>query len=286
MPPFSVIDTTRQEWRDRVNQWKAIGIDSGKGRKDGLTGGGLFNNINNATSIFDPALCELLYLWFTPKGATVLDPFAGGSVRGIVASILGRQYFGNDLRPEQVQENREQAAEICKDCEPVWSIGDSKNILRIMDGLEFDFVFSCPPYADLEVYSDRPEDISNMSYADFIAAYRKIIADSCSMLRQDRFACFVVGEVRDKKSGVYRNFVSDTIKAFTEAGLSYYDEIVLLNAVGTLPVRVGKQFNQSRKIGKRHQNILVFVKGDPRKATEFCGDVELPDMEAMAEPED
>jgi len=35
-----------------------------------------------------------------------------------------------------------------------------------------------------------------------------------------------------------------------------------------------------RKLGKTHQNVLVFVKGDWRKATEACGqvDVSLADM--------
>ena len=43
----------------------------------------------SGTSIFDPVLCELAYRWFCPPGGVVLDPFAGGSVRGIVASKLG-----------------------------------------------------------------------------------------------------------------------------------------------------------------------------------------------------
>jgi len=36
----------------------------------------------------------------------VLDPFAGGSVRGIVASRLGYRYVGIELRQEQVEANR------------------------------------------------------------------------------------------------------------------------------------------------------------------------------------
>jgi len=43
----------------------------------------------SGTSIFDPVLCEIAYRWFCPAGGMVLDPFAGGSVRGIVASRLG-----------------------------------------------------------------------------------------------------------------------------------------------------------------------------------------------------
>ena len=64
------------------------------------------------TSIFDPVLCELAYTWFSPPGGVVLDPFAGGSVRGIIAAALGRKYIGIDLRPEQVQANEEQVPTI------------------------------------------------------------------------------------------------------------------------------------------------------------------------------
>jgi hypothetical protein len=44
---------------------------------------------------------------------------------------------------------------------------------------------------------------------------------------------------------------------------------------GSLPIRAGKQFVSSRKLGKTHQNVFVFCKGDPRKATEACGPVEI-----------
>ncbi len=97
---------------------------------------------------------------------------------------------------------------------------------------------------------------------------------SCDRLKNDRFACFVVGEVRDKK-GNYINFVGDTVKAFLDAGLQYYNEAILVTAVGSLPIRAGKQFSASRKLGKTHQNVLVFVKGDGKKATQACGDVDV-----------
>jgi len=41
-----------------------------------------------------------------------------------------------------------------------------------------------------------------------------------------------------------------------------------------LPVRVTKQFQAGRKIGKTHQNILVFYKGDPKKIKKEFGLVE------------
>lgn len=228
------------------------------------------------TSIFDPVLCELAYRWFCPLGGTILDPFAGGSVRGIVASHLGRQYVGVELRAEQVEANRAQEG-IARDPVPVWRHGDSRNIAGLCKGVEADFLFSCPPYADLERYSDDPADLSTLDYPEFRAAYFEIISAACGLLKTDRFACFVVGEVRDRR-GNYVGFVPDTIAAFRAAGLEYYNEAILVTAVGSLPIRAGKQFAATRKIGKTHQNVLVFVKGDARRATEACGDVEFGEM--------
>lgn len=225
------------------------------------------------TSIFDPVLCEIAYRWFSKEGAQILDPFSGGSVRGIVAGRLGRKYFGVDLRPEQIAANREQVKDICKDTvKPQYATGDSVNIGALAKGIKADLLFSCPPYADLEVYSEMPGDISNMEYPEFRSAYFKIIDESCKLLKDDRFAVWVIGEARDKK-GNYYNLVGDTISAFKAAGLEYYNEAILVTAVGSLPLRVNGQFCASRKLGKTHQNVLVFVKGDAKKATKAAGDI-------------
>ncbi|MDO8716395.1 MAG: DNA methyltransferase [Dehalococcoidales bacterium] len=235
----------------------------------------------SGTSIFDPVLCELAYRWFCPPGGTILDPFAGGSVRGIVASKLGRKYIGIDLSARQIEANRAQAERICNDPLPAWHCGDSANIRGICKGVEADFVFSCPPYADLEVYSEDPADISNMPYEKFIEIYRGIIKDAVFLLKPDCFACFVVGDIRDKK-GIYRKFPWHTIQAFEDAGAVLYNDAVLVTAVGSLPIRAGRPFESARKLGKTHQNVLVFIKGDPRKATTAIGPVECGEVEEQA----
>lgn len=132
-----------------------------------------------------------------------------------------------------------------------------------------DLVFSCPPYGDLEMYSSDARDLSAMPYAGFLEAYREIIRRSCDRLKDDRFACFVVGDFRDKR-GNYRNFPGETIAAFKDAGLHLYNEAILVTAVGSASMRVTKQFDASRKMCKTHQNVLVFVKGDGRKAAEHA----------------
>ena len=125
-----------------------------------------------------------------------------------------------------------------------------------------------------------------MPHEQFLAAYREIIAASVGLLKDDRFACFVVGDFRDKR-GFYRNFVGSTVAAFEDAGARLYNEAVLVTAVGSLPIRVGIQFTGSRKLGRTHQNVLVFCKGDPKKATAACGPVETVDLaELFGEPLD
>lgn len=101
-----------------------------------------------ATSIFDPVLCEIVYRWFSLPGAAVLDPFAGGSVRGVVAACLGRDYHGIDLSLEQLKANRAQFKTITDKYTNVggdinWLHGDSKNIKELALG-EYDLIFTCP----------------------------------------------------------------------------------------------------------------------------------------------
>lgn len=168
---------------------------------------------------------------------------------------------------------------------PRWVTGDSRDVGTLCPDVEADCVFSCPPYADLEVYSDDPRDLSTLGYDEFIAAYGDIITRACAMLKDDRFACFVVGDLRDNQ-GNYRNFPAHTIQAFLAAGLHLYNEAVLVTSVGSLPLRAGRAFKASRKLGKGHQNVLVFVKGDPVKAAQACGsiDVSFPGEEETPPP--
>lgn len=556
VPPFSVLDARQGYWQDRKKDWLALGIQSEVGRDAPSYHQDSLNTVSGqdfatGTSIFDPVLCELAYRWFSPAGAVVLDPFAGGSVRGVIAAALGRTYHGIDLRPEQVAANaaqwatlgprlarlpapaaapppedhmpdvtpveqlgdvwvkrddafmvngirggkvrtcwalaqgaaglttagsrfspqvaivgriaaklgipfrahvptgepgpeledarrhgadlvahtpghnsvivararadakargwveipfgmecqaavdatRRQVANVPADVErivvpvgsgmslagilwglrdlgrdlpvlgvqvgadptkrldryappgwqsmvqlvpsgldysdpapvtafrglaldpyyeakvlphlqpgdllwvvgirpsaeapaaapaqdvpaPTWYAGDSLVVLgedpsQLPRDLVADLVFTCPPYADLERYSDDPRDLSTMDYPGFLDVYGQILALAFNRLREHRFAVVVVGDARDRV-GAYYGFVADTIKVAQAAGLALYNEAILVTPAGTLPFRAGHHFSASRKLGKGHQNVLVFVKGDPKLAAAAMGPV-------------
>lgn len=239
---------------------------------------------DTGTSIFDPVLTELVVSWFSAKGDHIIDPFAGGSVRGIVSGTLERNYTGIDLRQEQIDANVVQGEDIKPPCAPVWICGDSMNIKTLASG-EYDFMLTCPPYGDLEVYGDDPADISNMSADDFDKTYTEILHRTVSMLKDDRFAVVVVGNYRDKK-GFLRDLVGLTVRAMESAGMRYYNDFIVVTPIGSLPIRAGKAFQSTRKMGRTHQYALCFVKGDPKKATERLGEVEIPDLEQYTDDEE
>jgi 16S rRNA G966 N2-methylase RsmD len=271
-PPFSILDTTSENWQKRRKWWSRLGIKSEVGRSAKLfaaTNSSFANEKYGRSkkdemaeeSIFDPALCEVMYNWYCPDGGKILDPFAGGSVRGIVANYLGRKYTGIDIRPEQIASNMEQAIEILDfDNQPDWIVGDSDLVLNTLEG-GYDYLFSCPPYADLEKYSDLEGDISNMKYPEFIKFYRSIIVKSCALLKPGANIGWVIGEVRDKKTGVLWGFVPDTINIFREAGMQFFNEAVLKNSAGTAPLRANNIFEKGDgKLVKIHQTVFNFYK--------------------------
>ena len=122
--------------------------------------------------------------------------------------------------------------------------------------------------------SDRIQSITGIpeeSYENFLVAYRQIIGEAVARLAPNRFAVFVVGEIRDEH-GFCRNFVSDTIAAFQEHGARLYNNAIMMLPLASLPMRANASFNATAKLGTCHQNILVFWNGrSPNKDVKSIG---------------
>ncbi|MCH1612189.1 MAG: class I SAM-dependent methyltransferase [Flavobacteriales bacterium] len=265
--PFSILDTRTKEWKDKKNWWITnYKIQSELGREN-IDSKTMFWETESNVSIFDPTLCELMYNWYIPKNGKILDPFAGGSVRGIVAEELGYKYTGIDISKTQVNANKLQSDK------PNWIVGDSRKVLDDITD-EYDFIFTCPPYHDLEIYSDNPRDISNMSYQKFLTSLNSILNKSVSKLKDNRFVGIVISEIRDSSStrnykiGKYRGFVPSVIEMCEKMGLSYYNDIILYNSQHQASRVANTYFGRNKKVASVHQNVLIFVKGNPDIATE------------------
>jgi len=265
--PFSILDTRSKEWQERKRWWiNTYNIQSELGREDIESRARFWED--NTVSIFDATLCEKMYEWFCPKEGRVLDPFAGGSVRGIVATEMGFIYNGIDLSDEQIEANKKQSDK------PNWITGDSEWVIDSIYDKTQDFVFTCPPYYDLEKYTDNPADLSNMNADSFDKKYYSILKKAAAKLKDNRFFAVVVSEVREQsvtgnyKIGKYKGLVWKTIRACEEAGLHFYNDMILFNSQHQAARVVDTYFKRNRKVASVHQNILVFVKGNPDIAAE------------------
>lgn len=266
VPPFSVLSARDGEWQKRKRWWRSVGVTGEVGRDAPAIHLGSDGADEEYTSVFDPALVELLVSWFSSRGDVVIDPFAGGPPRGVVSAAMGRSYFGIDLRSEQVAANERCLSEMKIDVpgSASWAAGDSAACARSLP--EADMLITCPPYGDLEVYSDDPRDLSAMDEHAFAFAYKRAVLGAVSRLKQDRFAVFVVGDYRGA-DGCLSDFPSLTVAAARDAGAALYNDFVLVTAVGSASARAERQFRHSRKMARTHQNVLVFVKGDAVAAT-------------------
>lgn len=288
-PPFSVINTISHDWQRRKDEWEVLFKDSTVGRDvkrfnatptNTFSARGADAKKAESVSEFDPYLAELMYRWFSNEGDTILDPFAGGCVRGVVASVLGRHYEGIDLSFQQVRANRTQYEDLQERYTNLagsasWTTGDSRESLSMFG--DADMVFTCPPYYNLEQYTTDPRDLSRQpSYAEFLHKYSAILRQSAYHLKDNSFFVIVVSEVREECRGIENsNFVGlvpDTIHVLRDqCYLHYYNEIIVMNNIGSLPIRAPKYFDQSRKIGRMHQNCLVFYKGDLKEIEKKFG---------------
>lgn len=262
VPPISQMDCKQKYWRElRKKLNEELKLDSEKGRHEELLKlSPLLKKKQKGTSIFDPVLAHSAYYWFSNEKDVVFDPFCGGTVRGLVASALDREYIGVDIRHEQITEN-EKAVE-GMDFPPTFILGDAAKV----EVPKHDLFFTCPPYLNLEKYSKLPGDLSNMSHKDFWIAYETAIERALASLRQDRFAVIVVGDVRGP-DGYYVNLPSRTIEIFEKCGAKLYNDAIYLQEPVTAAMRAFKSMNDSRKMAKAHQNFMVFCKGDWHKAS-------------------
>jgi len=263
VPPFSTLDARCGAWQDRKKIWKELINDNGQARAHATCMSkrviaGLDSVHNGGVSLLDPVLSEILVKWFSPyENSKIFDCFAGDTVFGFVALNKGHTFTGIELRQEQADFNNNL-------CPNAYICDDGRNIKKHIAIGSQDLFFSCPPYFNLEVYSDLENDASNQpSYDAFYKILDEAFKESIDCLAENRFAVIVCGDIRDKK-GRYYDFTSSIKKTFKEAGLCLYNELILLDPLGTACVRA-RRYMRNRKVAKVHQNVLVFFKGDTQK---------------------
>lgn len=272
--PWSVLDQSTPAWKSRKAHWQAFRVDdlAPRAHASAMIATGRHGTKSGGVSAFDPLLAELAYTWFCPPGGTVLDPMAGGPVRGLVAGALGLQYVGVDLSGAQVSANKGRADAWHQDgtplpARPLWVHGDALDHLAGVPDGTFDYALTCPPYWNRERYSDDPRDLSAMKWPEFLNTHAHIIRETVRCLRPDRFLTWAISDVRDHR-GHLRGLPAHTVDAFTTAGAHLVNEQVLVEPAGLRAKTTRPPWEACRTTTRRHQFVLTFVKGDRRTATQ------------------
>lgn len=298
---LSVLDARSALWRHRKREWLDIIGPEGKSREKALYGSpamrfpGLYartkeererlgisfdeyieqygpedardtkeySKMSDGVSTFDPVLAEIIYEWFIPcEEAKIFDCFAGGITKGAVAVAKGHSFTGIDIRPSQVEVNNEKNNAFSVANHYLrYFCDDARNLLKYIGVATQDLFISCPPYYNLEVYSDLAGDASNQpTYHDFIEILRDAFGKAVKCLKWNRFAIVIVGDIRNRK-GEYYNFPGDVIRIFQNYGCAFLDDIILFRPDATANLRA-KRYMRSRKVVRVHERVLVFYKGN------------------------
>lgn len=167
---------------------------------------------------------------------SVYDPCAGWGERMMTCGKLGVSYEGCDINSE-LFEGYKKLYELIDGFKPVFHNNDSVNQLVTGDA---DAVITCPPYKDIEVYSDNGAE--NLSDEDF-AAWWSDVVKNCSYSNAKVFAV--------QTNQACRKVFADALE---KQGWMFKEELVFDN-------NQKSHFHRVSGMTKReYESMLVFVR--------------------------
>lgn len=167
------------------------------GNRDNYAGDSNFHG-NAPTQVIEQCILRL-----TNKKDLVVDPMAGSGTTIDVCKTFNRKIKAFDLTPtrKEIIEN------------------DSRTIP--MKNNSADLVFLHPPYMDMVKYSTKEYDISRQGVEGFLESMRKVMAESHRILKPNKYACILIGDVvrKGKVIPLTRNLANICEKlAFEDCG--------------------------------------------------------------------
>lgn len=167
---------------------------------------------------------------------SVYDPCAGWGERMMTCGKLGVSYEGCDINSE-LFEGYKKLYELIDGFKPVLHNNDSVNQLVTGDA---DAVITCPPYKNIEVYSDNGAE--NLSDEDF-AAWWSDVVKNCSFSKAKVFAV--------QTNQACRKVFADALE---EQGWTFKEELVFDN-------NQKSHFHRVSGMTKReYESMLVFTR--------------------------
>ncbi len=170
-------------------------------------------------SNFNPVQAYEIYKEFALPGNVVLDFSMGYASRLLASKKLNLFYVGIDV-------NKELCDKVFQMCEEL-EIKDNHIINKSSEVFipeyenKVDFIFTSPPYFNLEIYSDEPEQCMNKykDYDDWLNNYARKTMENCYKYLKNY--CYCAINIKNLTSKGKQPLYDDWIKISKEVGFTY-----------------------------------------------------------------
>lgn len=155
---------------------------------------------------FVPQIPNQLVRRFTKKGETVFEPFMGSGTTLFECEKLSRKYIGFDINSQIVNYVQEKMSVstftddfFIKECNSLDVKQVEENIKIALNNFfteSVQFVLFHPPYMDIVKFTDKPDDLSQISnLKEFVGKFKIVCENSLQYLDKNRYFAIVVGDV-------------------------------------------------------------------------------------------
>jgi len=214
-------------------------------------------------SEFNPTTTKNIISFWSQSGDLILDPFSGRT-RALVSHAMNRMYVGFEVSSDVVSYMDAKFCELGLKGDKNFNVDivndDCKHLSQYYGDVEFDMVFTCPPYWNLEKYESCNGQLSDITdYNVFLTELVSRLVEAFKRLKIGGYMCVVVGDFRRK--GEYITFHSDLLQSLKSFDcLKLHDVVTIQN----IPFNTAAFYFGSRKkhkyTTKSHEYLLVWKK--------------------------
>ena len=171
---------------------------------------------NNYHGNFVPQIPNQLIRRYTNRGDTVLELFTGSGTTLYECEKLERNYIGFDINAGMISYINQKMADtqnirfLVNECD----VTDTKKMNVVMQqsfnwcqAHEADFLIVHPPYMDIVKFTDKAEDLSQISDLDvFVEKFTLAMKNGLQFLAKNKYFAVVIGDVYKKSEVVPLGF--------------------------------------------------------------------------------
>jgi len=159
---------------------------------------------NNYHGNFAPQIPEQMIRRYTKDGGIVLDMFMGSGTTLFEAETLGHPYIGFDINDDIIsyvyrKMEKSNAKFLIHNCDITdsakVSLALSDDLIRLQD-TGVDLIMSHPPYLNIIKFTDKEEDLSNITdVSTFVKFYIRGVKSVWPFLKKNQYFVLVIGDL-------------------------------------------------------------------------------------------